>query len=37
VVGRDPDEVAMVATYVPGGITEDGWKTLDDLVYGIGE
>jgi catechol 2,3-dioxygenase len=37
VVGRDPDGVAVVATCVPGGINEDRWKTLDDLVYGIGE
>jgi hypothetical protein len=37
VVGRDPDAVAVVATYVPGGNTEDSWRILDDLVYGIGE
>ena len=37
VVGRDPDEMAVVVAFVPGGITEDNWKTLDDLLYGIGE
>lgn len=37
VVGRDPDEVAVVVTWVPGGITEDSWKSLDDFLYGIGE
>jgi catechol 2,3-dioxygenase-like lactoylglutathione lyase family enzyme len=37
VVGRDPDEVAVVVACVPGGITEDSWRTLDDLLYGIGE
>jgi len=37
VIGRDPDEVAVVATYVPGGITGDSWRILDDSVYGIGE
>lgn len=39
VVGRDPDEVAVVITCQPGGgrITEDNWKTLDDFLYGIGE
>ncbi len=37
VVGRDPDEVAVVVACVPGGITEDSWKTLDDLLYGVGE
>jgi catechol-2,3-dioxygenase len=37
VIGRDPDEVAVVATYAPGGITEDSWKALDDSVYGVGE
>src|SRR5271156_4777675 len=28
VIGHDPDEVAVVATCVPGGITEDSWRTL---------
>jgi len=39
VVGRDPDAVAVVVARHPGGgrITEDGWKTLDDFLYGIGE
>jgi catechol 2,3-dioxygenase len=37
VIGRDPDEVAVVATCVPGGITDDSWRTLDDLIYAIGE
>jgi len=39
VVGRDPDEVAVVVTWQPGGgrITEESWKTLDDFLYGIGE
>jgi catechol-2,3-dioxygenase len=37
VVGRDPDSVAVVVTYIPGGIQEDSWRTLDDLLYGIGE
>jgi catechol-2,3-dioxygenase len=37
VVGRDPDGVAVVVARIPGGITEDSWKTLDDFVYGIGE
>jgi catechol-2,3-dioxygenase len=37
VVGRDPDQVAVVVACVSGGITGDSWKTLDDLLYGIGE
>jgi catechol-2,3-dioxygenase len=37
VVGRDPDDVAVVVTYSAGGIQEDGWRTLDDLLYSIGE
>jgi catechol 2,3-dioxygenase-like lactoylglutathione lyase family enzyme len=39
VVGRDPDAVAVALAWHPGGgrITEDGWKTLDDFLYGIGE
>jgi len=39
IVGRDPDGVAIVVTCVPGGgrITEDSWRTLDDVLYGIGE
>jgi catechol 2,3-dioxygenase-like lactoylglutathione lyase family enzyme len=39
VVGHDPDEVAVVVTHHPGGerITKDGWRTLDDFLYGIGE
>jgi len=39
VVGRDPDRVAVVVVWHRGGgrITEDGWRTLDDFLYGIGE
>jgi catechol-2,3-dioxygenase len=37
VVGRDPDEVAVVVTYIVGGIQDDSWRTLDDFLYGIGE
>jgi catechol-2,3-dioxygenase len=39
VVGRDPDRVAVVVVWHPGGgrTTEDGWRTLDDFLYGIGE
>ena len=37
VVGRDPDGVAIVVTWHPGGATDDGWKVLDDFLYGIGE
>jgi catechol 2,3-dioxygenase len=39
VVGRDPDGVGVVVACHPGGgrISRDGWKTLDDFLYGIGE
>ena len=39
VVGRDPDGVAVVVAWHPGGgrLTEDDWRTLDDFLYGIGE
>lgn len=39
VVGRDPDGVAVVVAWHPGAgrITEDGWRALDDFLYGIGE
>jgi catechol 2,3-dioxygenase len=39
VVGRDPDGVAVVVGCVSDGgrFTEDNWRTLDDLLYGIGE
>jgi catechol-2,3-dioxygenase len=37
VVGRDPDGVAVVVACVRGGVSEDSWRTLDDLLYGIGE
>ena len=39
VVGRDPDGVALVVDWVSGNgrIAEDSWRTLDDLLYGIGE
>jgi catechol-2,3-dioxygenase len=37
VVGRDPEGVTVVVTWHPGRTTEDGWKVLDDFLYGIGE
>jgi catechol 2,3-dioxygenase-like lactoylglutathione lyase family enzyme len=37
VVGRDPEGVTVVVTWHPGGTTEDGWKVLDDFLYGVGE
>jgi catechol 2,3-dioxygenase len=39
VVGRDPDGVAVVVATHPreGRMSEDGWRTLDDFLYGIGE
>ena len=39
VVGRDPDGVAVVVVWHPDGgrTTEDGWRVLDDFLYGIGE
>ena len=39
VVGHDPDGVAVVIACIAGGgrINEDSWRTLDDLLYGIGE
>ena len=39
VVGRDPDGVAVVVAWHPGGgrMTQDGSRTLDDFLYGIGE
>jgi catechol-2,3-dioxygenase len=39
VLGRDPDRVAVVVACHPGGgrISEVGWRTLDDFLYGIGE
>lgn len=37
VVGRDPDGVAVAVAYIPGGMTEDRWRSLDDFLYGIGE
>jgi catechol-2,3-dioxygenase len=38
-VARDPDGVAVVVAADPGGgrLTDNGWKTLDDFLYGIGE
>jgi catechol-2,3-dioxygenase len=38
-VGRDPDEVAVVVTWHPddGRMSEDAWRTLDDFLYEIGE
>jgi hypothetical protein len=37
--GRDPDAVAIVVASAPGEgrISETSWRTLDDLLYGIGE
>jgi catechol-2,3-dioxygenase len=39
VVGRDLDGVTVVVACIPAGgrITQDNWRTLDDLLYGIGE
>jgi len=39
VVGRDPDGVAVVVAWHPGGgeNAEDSWRALDDFIYGIGE
>jgi catechol 2,3-dioxygenase-like lactoylglutathione lyase family enzyme len=39
VVGRDPDGVAVCLAWHPGGepFSADGWRTLDDFLYGIGE
>ncbi len=39
VVGHDPDRVAVVVACASGtgGINENSWRTLDDLLYGIGE
>jgi catechol-2,3-dioxygenase len=39
VVARDPDGVAVVVAADPNGgrLNNDGWKTLDDFLYGIGE
>ncbi len=39
VVARDPDGVAVVVAADPGGerLTDNGWETLDDFLYGIGE
>jgi catechol-2,3-dioxygenase len=37
VVGRDPDEVAVVVVWHADSGTDDGWKVLDDFLYGIGE
>lgn len=39
VVARDPDGVAVVVAWHPGGapIAKGGWRTLDDFLYGIGE
>jgi hypothetical protein len=38
VVGRDPDGVAVVVACISGArrTTENSWRTLDDLLYGIG-
>ncbi len=39
VVGRDPDRVAVVVAWHPGGdeSSADAWSELDDFLYGIGE
>ncbi len=39
VVGRDPDEVAVVVAWHRGvdRTSEAGWRALDDFLYGIGE
>ncbi len=39
VVTRDPDRVALVLVSHPGGgrVTKDGWGSLDNFLYGIGE
>jgi catechol 2,3-dioxygenase-like lactoylglutathione lyase family enzyme len=37
IVGRDPDAVAVVIAWVPGGMTEDSWTSLDDFLYAVGE
>ncbi len=39
VVARDPDGVSVVVAADPAGgrLGDDGWKTLDDFLYGIGE
>jgi catechol-2,3-dioxygenase len=39
VVGRDPDEITVVFVWHPDGTrtTDDGWRVLDDFLYGIGE
>jgi catechol 2,3-dioxygenase-like lactoylglutathione lyase family enzyme len=39
VVGRDPDGVAVVVACGSGKgrLSETSWRTLDDLLYGIGE
>ena len=39
VIGRDPEGVAVVVTCHASGkrTTEDGWRVLDDFLYGVGE
>jgi catechol-2,3-dioxygenase len=39
VVGRDPDGVAVVVACVSGEgrISQNSWRILDDLLYGVGE
>ena len=39
VVGRDPDGVSVVLVlhHDESASTEEGWKVLDDFLYGIGE
>jgi catechol 2,3-dioxygenase-like lactoylglutathione lyase family enzyme len=38
-VGHDPDQVAVVVVWQPGGRASDvdSWRTLDDLLYQVGE
>jgi catechol 2,3-dioxygenase-like lactoylglutathione lyase family enzyme len=39
VLGHDPDRIAVVAgaSSEPGPITIEGWKALDEILYGLGE
>ena len=39
VFGHDPDRIAVVANASsgPDPITIEGWKALDDVLYGVGE
>ena len=39
VLGHDPDRTAVVAgaSLEPGPISLEGWKALDEILYGLGE